>query len=324
MGSWDCYCALCSGPLGIGYVRLGDSTMEALKKRNKFVSKKKRELQRREHGESSKVEEDASGAAVSSDEEVQDDMQSSSVSGVVTSQADNAAPAFGEETDPEVAVDNVNMEVDDEHGLDSANEDDVSSETSDISILNVSSLRHGRAHTDSMYTYFEEESYDPRKLDLKDVKWLDRCRTLGFNAEALGITKAFISGRGRYDDYGRFGIKKMAKDPNDPGLDEYNCYSDYDSEGSAPTFPFHEECYWVLARHLGYKDPKYINKDVLYSVMSQLSEEYGVNLNLDYGGVTGEQFWSCEAGHEVRNDKLQNKSKSLTPIVSCVQSRHES
>jgi hypothetical protein len=52
-----------------------------------------------------------------------------------------------------------------------------------------------------MFSFYEEHSYDPDKLSRGDVQWLDRCRALALNGELQGRKKAFLSGRGRYDDY---------------------------------------------------------------------------------------------------------------------------
>lgn len=90
-------------------------------------------------------------------------------------------------------------------------------------------------------------------------------------------------------------------------------------------FPFHDACSLVLSRALfgrevgfpdedelfkaGDKDPfksddentvDTIDKDVLYSVMTQLATEYSTKLNVDYGGIDGNgQNWYCKSGEEV-------------------------
>lgn len=61
----------------------------------------------------------------------------------------------------------------------------------------------------------------------------------------------------------------------------------------------HEACYKLLTRCLTTKDTPEINKDVLYTVMQQNTQDLANSLNLYYGGIGGpEQFWECYAGEE--------------------------
>jgi len=65
------------------------------------------------------------------------------------------------------------------------------------------------------------------------------------------------------------------------------------------TFPFHEECFQLLTKCLGYENRKEVDKDVLYAVMMQKVEELARHLELDYGKIDGaDQFWECYAGEE--------------------------
>ncbi|CAO2649834.1 Nn.00g011260.m01.CDS01 [Neocucurbitaria sp. VM-36] len=140
--------------------------------------------------------------------------------------------------------------------------------------------------------------YDPTTLPPENIQWIDRCRCIAFNAKASGITKVFISGRGRYDDYGSFQIKKPGNDLNDTGSDNHTCFYTYDNNDD-PAFPFHEACFKILAKTLGHADPTLVNKDVLYAVMCQNIEDYDRVLDLDYGLVQPhEQFWECLPGEE--------------------------
>jgi hypothetical protein len=81
----------------------------------------------------------------------------------------------------------------------------------------------------------------------------------------------------------------------------------YDLEEDTIVFPFHETCSKVLCRSLfGHENVTEIDKDILYSVLSQLNGE-GYSrlmrkLNVDYGGIEGmEQVWDCISGEEVRS-----------------------
>jgi hypothetical protein len=55
--------------------------------------------------------------------------------------------------------------------------------------------------TSSMNSYYESNAYDPTKLSREDVGWTGRSRVLAINMEWKGDKKAFLSGRGGYDDY---------------------------------------------------------------------------------------------------------------------------
>ncbi|KAF2623114.1 hypothetical protein BU25DRAFT_462263 [Macroventuria anomochaeta] len=252
-----------------------------------------------------------------------EDMDDGSAPAGETSGID-AADSTASGTGSQVAVEDTNMEAcaatshdgeDDENDKD----DDTDSVSSNLSISSRYKMHHGTDPTDDMYRYYEETSYDPRLLALKDIKWLDRCRTLGYNAQAPDVTKAFISGLGRYVDYGSFEIVKAGNDPNDIGADEYDCYTAGGGDVDDPTFPFHEACYRVLAKYLECSDSKEIDKDVLYGVVRQCGEDWGGNLNLDYGGVQAEQFWDCQPGEEYlvcspdQDSELQRILPSLLP-----------
>ncbi|KAH7092485.1 hypothetical protein FB567DRAFT_588761 [Paraphoma chrysanthemicola] len=164
--------------------------------------------------------------------------------------------------------------------------------------------RDCRDETSSMFSYYEKHAYDPDKVTKEGVQWTDRCRVLGLNTDLDEEKKAFISGRGRYDDLYDFRIKKAGLDPKDNGHSEHSVFHAYEpnepgEEQQIPTFPFHEECYKLLARRLGHRNRKDIDKDILYEVMAQLTEPWPRVLALDYGNFDGaEQFWECHAGEE--------------------------
>jgi hypothetical protein len=81
----------------------------------------------------------------------------------------------------------------------------------------------------------------------------------------------------------------------------------YDSEEDTIVFPFHEICFDVLVQSLFcHENASKIDKDILYSVLSQLngggSSRRLLKLNVDYGGIEGmEQTWDCISGDEVRS-----------------------
>jgi hypothetical protein len=104
----------------------------------------------------------------------------------------------------------------------------------------------------------------------------------------------------------------VPRDPRRPNKNSFSTYSEYNPD--EPTgFPFHEPCFQVFAQALRYQlsaeikgvaDLKLIDKDVLYSTMAKLHEEYDHCLKVDYAElneVAQEQYWYCEPGSEVRD-----------------------
>lgn len=103
-----------------------------------------------------------------------------------------------------------------------------------------------------------------------------------------------------------FNILRPGRDPRDTGARSHPVYyahepneDEDDEEKRIPAFPFHEECFKILTRCLGYQRRSDMNKDALYAVMKQNVEEIASALDLDYGALDGaDQFWECHAGEE--------------------------
>jgi hypothetical protein len=118
--------------------------------------------------------------------------------------------------------------------------------------------------------------------------WLQECRALCFDATTPGPTKAFISGPGCCNARGVF-----CTEDDDT---EYYCYSVPYNFVVEPAFPFHEACYKVLTRNLGYED-------ALYSAMLQCRNMKNGDCNdldLDYGDdVEPNHFWDGDMNREV-------------------------
>lgn len=309
MGSFDCYCALCGGPLGIGHIRFGSRNPKLLRKRRERVRK---ERQAESTGRDCDGDEEMEDAP-SGDDDLEEPHENPF--------AKKDEPSWGDdaESDSDYAQ-STSTDNSSESGSDSnqsASSDLHTGDIEDVSFPPPSSPSSDRRDPDcwsqwsdlSIYesfdpylhhpdAYDEEHAYDPILLQPEDVRWIDRCRCLAFNAGASGISKTYISGRGRYDDYGSFSVRRQGLDPNDTGEDHLTCFFTYDGDHES-SFPFHEECYKILANSLGYRKYQDIDKDVLYGVMSTYLEEYGRELNLDYGDGNGrEQFWSCLPGEE--------------------------
>lgn len=307
MGSFDCFCALCSGPLGKGWVKFSSKNEKALAIRRRRVGLKKRRLAGEDVNESDCDDDDDEMGKDTFHNDDEGHQQSSAMGEV---DADRA----GEESVPETrhgyhvalsldvmgeAGGNTESEIRSDGAGDrlSKNGDAEGSEDGwedESDNDNNSDDEQSTSEADSLYVY----GYDPTELSRKDVTWLDRGRTVGFNPEAPGVTKCFVSGLGQYNDYGSFHIKTPGNDPNDPQQDDYMCYTTFESD-QHPTYPLHEACLQVLAKCLGLQKEDEIDRDVLYAVLSQNSEDYAPALSLDYGQIEGpEQFWSSIPGEE--------------------------
>tara|TARA_R110002003_G_scaffold140_25_gene12910 strand:+ start:3894 stop:4709 length:816 start_codon:yes stop_codon:yes gene_type:complete len=252
MGSFDCYCALCSGPLGIYFIKLGSTRAAALEVRRKRVENKRRRLlgEKVEHEDSKEwqdrekeefamamaekeagaergegdgdgdsqmkdveeeeeddggewVEEedgDEDGESSDLDDESWDDDETSIATNEVAELAieaeewDNRSP---DQSDADNESENNNSVSGD---LD-ADFDDGMSRASELSLPDSFDFhRDTRDETSDMFSFYEEHSYDPTKIKREDFQWTDRCRVLGINPDLEDEKKAFISGRGRYDD----------------------------------------------------------------------------------------------------------------------------
>lgn len=227
MGSFDCYCALCCGPLGIYNIKVGSKKPRALARREKRVENKARRLK----GEDV-VHEDSKEWK---DEEKKEDEQANEENGAAIKDAemkdadaddggemqdepededgadDEPWDSQEEDIDP-IEIDEDGSDDDQEEG-DSADSDendvdddadfsDHFSQTSELSLPSSFSMAGGLpSETNSMYSYYEKNAYDPTKISRKDVQWLDRARLLAINSEWEGEKKAYLTGRGRYDDY---------------------------------------------------------------------------------------------------------------------------
>lgn len=223
---FDCYCALCSGPLGIYSVKLGSAKLKHLAKRRKRVDNKRRRLkgedvvsedsmewkeaEKREFGEEQGGgDEDMNEGSEGGDgrdndgergvEEMEDDAGEMEETMEGGSQEEGSHQGSGSE-------DEDGDENGDENDYDEsvASDEDFSDKWSEVSELQQHSFNFRDStedETNSMFSFYEEHSYDPDKLTQEDVQWLDRCRALALNGEMEGRKKAFLSGRGRYDDY---------------------------------------------------------------------------------------------------------------------------
>jgi hypothetical protein len=251
MGSFDCYCALCSGPLGIYFIKLGSTRAAALEIRRKRVENKRRRLlgEKVEHEDSKEwqdrekeefatamaeenagaergegdgdgdsqmkgveeEEEDDGGEWVEEEEgdEIKEgesgDEDDESWDDDETSIATNEVAELAVESEEWDNRSSDHSDADNEsenNNSDSGDLDaDFMSQASELSLPDSFDFhRDARDETSDMFSFYEKHSYDPTKIKREDFQWTDRCRVLGINADLEGEKKAFISGRGRYDD----------------------------------------------------------------------------------------------------------------------------
>jgi hypothetical protein len=237
MGSFDCYCVLCSGPLGIWYAQFGSRKGKALRKRRLRVERYKRKLA----GERLNVDDIGS---VDSDEEMEDAPDHEAIEAARIEQQEQEEDDADSDYDDSVC-DHSSAAASSEYAgsVDSSDlhtewipdcnirprtpspepEEEVYatwSQEPDLDIYASWDPHKERDETESMYSYHEKQAYDPAVLQIKDIKWLDRCRALTVNPSTR---RSYISGRGRYDNYGSFVVKQPGRDLDDTGEEILNC-----------------------------------------------------------------------------------------------------
>ncbi|KAF2822617.1 hypothetical protein CC86DRAFT_80701 [Ophiobolus disseminans] len=346
--SFDCYCALCSGPLGLWKISFGAAKRKALAKRRKRVENERRRLAREdvihEDSEEWKQQEEKGdvndpGRDASMDDVTGDHAsihaQAVAVMGdnceqdndhnrhwrydqewIAAIESETLSRGYAYDNDEQERYDNEEEERYSPTTSHESNSDDETahcnhnnkldfddaasdhwSQASELSVVPYSPAPFDEASSE--YTYSEHHTYDPIGLSRRDVKWMDRCRVLAINADLESGKRAFISGRGQYDESFGFIVEKYGSDPREPHWGKHMAHHCYDGDAETNTFPFHEECYKVLAKCLGYETKNGIDKDILHAVMTQKISKCKRMLDLDYGGIAGaEQWWICHSGQE--------------------------
>lgn len=102
---------------------------------------------------------------------------------------------------------------------------------------------------------------------------------------------------------------------------DYYSYHSFNANQTV-IYPFHEACYEIFARYL-FDDPdtSKIDKDILFSAMDSLCEEYARSLELDYGSIEGpEQTWDSIAGEEVILSSLIPTFLTMLTMISSTRS----
>ncbi|KAA8651251.1 uncharacterized protein ATNIH1004_000129 [Aspergillus tanneri] len=148
-------------------------------------------------------------------------------------------------------------------------------------------------------------SYDPRIVDFGNIEWLYKAHCLAVDEKPNGMGKAFISGPGYYADMGELVVKAGPGSERPLHRDVYSCYSYGNEAASGPALPFHWCCFEILTRMLtGSTDTSNLNLDVLYNIMSALSNASSSALHLSYGDDIRHaqgRYWECIPGAEASN-----------------------
>lgn len=201
MGSYDCYCALCGGLLG-NFIRFGSKEPKHLRKRRRRIERKKRRLAGEhnvhEDHDSEKGDDEGDIEMVDNPEELLANTVEQEESNVGDNQilehahrdqtdhfSENEAEEDIDGEDEDYTSEGENQ--DEDANSHAASEDSRAHDSYDYN-TNPYAF-HGKSETDEMFKYYEKTTYDPTVLKPEDVKWLHRCRCLGFNADAEGVTK---------------------------------------------------------------------------------------------------------------------------------------
>jgi hypothetical protein len=315
MGSFDCYCVLCSGPLSIFASEFGSRKGKALRKRRLRVERYKRKLAGEhlnvsdvESGDEDEEMEDAPDHEALERARIEQREQEDDDADLDYEYSSDSSSSYAESVDsrdlhtefiPDCNIRPRTPSPEPEEEI----PNDNWSQASDLTIDERWQPFEERDEAASMYSYNEKNAYDPAIMQIKDIRWLDRCRASAFNPSAGQTGKGYISGRGRYSDYGSFDIKKPGTDPNDTGEAELNCTS-YNEEEHV-SFPWHEACFEILAKSLGCGGWREVDKDLLYWVFKTSMDDERGSLGLEYA-LESEcgQFWECLPGEEVSYPSL--------------------
>jgi hypothetical protein len=241
MGSFECYCALCSGPLGIYSIKLGSSKARHIARRKKRVENKRRRLlgedvmdeESNEWEEAEKKEDELAkateddkdkemkDAATTETENDNEERENPDEEGEGAMEVEEEIEGEWQENwddDGQGSVEDYESEQESEYDEDDSNEEEIievaptigenedfsdnASQASELGLQSDFDLADGAEDdTESMFDCNERNSYDPTIITQEDVQWVDRSRALAINRGWKGEKKAFLSGRGRYEDY---------------------------------------------------------------------------------------------------------------------------
>ncbi|RSM06096.1 hypothetical protein CDV31_009272 [Fusarium ambrosium] len=168
-----------------------------------------------------------------------------------------------------------------------------------------------------------ENKYDEDVIGDEDMEWFQQARVLGFNPDAAGASKFYVSGAGNYLGCGDFDIDEGSEP--DSAIEEFDfagLRAWGDSDGTDRVFPFHRQCYTLLARVLtGTEDTSEINRAVLYKVFGGLVSGKSRCSDLDYGDATQgqDQTWEAVPGYEytvINPEKRESLAQAILEVIN--------
>ncbi|KAK0100909.1 hypothetical protein ONS95_007351 [Cadophora gregata] len=185
------------------------------------------------------------------------------------------------------------------------------------------------------------DAFDPEIISVEDMAWLEKLMLLGFNPNAPGVSKCYITGPASSSNYGSFDCEigddaniPPSTDQGSPPKITLTAYSTYDPD-EPMCFPFHTDCLKLFSQVVTFQmhgkcgvepDLSVLNKDVLYATMSKLTEEYHNALSLDYGELADsatEQYWACQPGNEAWVSNPLTRPQ-ITSFLSAIQDQNKS
>ncbi|RSL45479.1 hypothetical protein CEP54_014253 [Fusarium duplospermum] len=179
-----------------------------------------------------------------------------------------------------------------------------------------------REQPDDDEDVYMENKYDEDVIGDEDMEWFQQARVLGFNPDAAGASKFYVSGAGNYLGYGDFDIDEGSEP--DSAIEEFD-FADLrawgGSDGTDRVFPFHKQCYTLLARVLtGTEDTNEINRAVLYKVFGGLVSGKSRCSDLDYGDATQgqDQTWEAVPGYEytvINPEKRESLTQDILEVI---------
>ncbi|PGH11856.1 hypothetical protein AJ79_04653 [Helicocarpus griseus UAMH5409] len=282
MGSFDVYCAFCSG--SFTGAEIGCRSKSQRKVRERYIANKIKELKEEKRQAERKAEACPSSKEPETNEATEDEQNDEREE---SKDVEKGKISHAEKEEEEVVEEQNEAENE-------VLEEAAEREVDDMELTEDSD---------------GEYSYDRELVTRDSVRWLSALHFLGNWSPAPGASRAYISGEGRYDDYVSIPLYAPGDDPEEPinvfwygRISQFMAVywlSDYDDGEAA--FPFHWCCFEILLKVItGLTDWRRIDKDALYNVLLGLTpHKYGNSLEIDYGMIMGaDQHWASIPGEE--------------------------
>ncbi|KAJ4312812.1 hypothetical protein N0V84_009750 [Fusarium piperis] len=174
---------------------------------------------------------------------------------------------------------------------------------------------------------YVEDKYDEDVIGNEDMEWFLKARLLGFNPNARGATKYYVSSAGKYVGYGEFDVEEDQGSEADSATEDFD-FSDHRTWGECDditrAFPFHKQCYKLLARVItGAENTREINRAALFKVFGDSVSEQRRCCNLHYGDAEKghDQSWQAVPGYEYTIINPERRESLIGDIFEVI--RHD-